>query len=88
MSSDGPVKRFLRRTFQKLSQIIFIILSFSIRIFLNVTKGKGKKVPPISNPILMHSAVELASKIRNQEVCTRTFTNITIIELCPNFIDY
>lgn len=30
----------------------------------------GKRLPPVSNPLLLESATQLAKKIRRKEVCT------------------
>lgn len=53
------------------------VLAMFFQLFLSTKPGlSGKKLPPISNPLLLQSATQLAKKIRRKEVGTWTNANL------------
>lgn len=55
--------------FKSLSEIVFMIFRF---FSPRKPAASGKKLPPVSSPLLLLSATQLAKKIRRKEVCSRS----------------
>ena len=60
----------------KIEDIIYRIVRVCFHYICAVLNGfRGKKVPPVKNPILLLSATELAKRIREQTVSLIHFVN-------------
>lgn len=69
MACGCPISQVLKGTLLRFAHYLFLLVGLAVRKFFEWKHGvKGGRVTPISNPLLMLSATELASKIRSKEV--------------------